>query len=151
MRMNYVGGLDMAKKDKSEKNEARGSVIRDSVDDILLELSKKEVGSVTNSPVDFTFTEIVDTSADVCSEKSKLGTSNSMPVEEPQQSISDSMPVEEPQQSTFTRNIVCPVSECVHANNCEIIRILGKAPPMGKKCSYFDKPGQQRKMLGSLE
>lgn len=41
--------------------------------------------------------------------------------------------------------VVCPMSECVHARQCEIIRITGKIPSLNRKCSYFEKPRQSKR------
>jgi len=40
---------------------------------------------------------------------------------------------------------VCPASDCAYAADCEVIRITGKIPKQGKKCSYFEKPRQGKK------
>jgi len=31
----------------------------------------------------------------------------------------------------------CPVEDCAYKEDCEIIRITGKKPEQGKKCSYY--------------
>lgn len=38
----------------------------------------------------------------------------------------------------------CTDRKCAHCDNCEIVRITGRMPKKGRKCSYF-KPKKREK------
>jgi hypothetical protein len=43
----------------------------------------------------------------------------------------------------------CPITACVYHEDCEVVRILGRAPKAGGKCSYLIKDRGGRKKSNS--